>query len=120
MTKKEAAIVEIYTGVCMLTGKSRKYIYNYASELMGRPVLTHELASEELQQKSKKDFIKLCRHLTDVDKSMEQLLREGTATLSRAGNCISELMDRNAELEKENEQLRQVLKMKTDGGKSDE
>lgn len=67
MTKKEAAIVEMYTGVCMLTGDDRKYIYDYASELMGRPVMTHELASEGLRQKSKRDFINLCRSAEGAD-----------------------------------------------------
>ena len=69
MTKKEAAIVEIYSGCCMLTGTDRKYVYEYASSLLGRAVFTHELASraKELHEKSKADFIKLCKNLKDSE-----------------------------------------------------
>lgn len=67
MTKREAAIVEFYTGVFMLAGDDRKYAYKYASELIGRPILTHEfvLLSNELKEKSKADFIELCKNLED-------------------------------------------------------
>lgn len=51
MTKREAAIIELYTGICMLTGDDRKYVYAYARELMGRPILTHELSDEMLKEK---------------------------------------------------------------------
>ena len=47
MTKREAAIIELYTGICMLTGDDRKYVYAYARELIGRPILTHESAHAE-------------------------------------------------------------------------
>ncbi len=64
MTIRECAIVEAYTGYCMLSGDNTKYAYQYLEELLGRPVLTHELASEKMQsiihQKSKPDFMKLC------------------------------------------------------------
>lgn len=67
MTKSEAAIIETYTGVCMLTGDDRKYVYEYASKLIGRPIFTHEFATmaEELEAKSKSDFINLCKNLED-------------------------------------------------------
>lgn len=69
MTKKEAAIVEIYTGYCMLAGADRKYAYKYASNLLGRAIFTHEFAlkAKELHEKSKADFIKLCRNLKDSE-----------------------------------------------------
>lgn len=69
MTKREAAIIEVYTGFCMLTGDDRKYVYEYASLLLGRDILTHEFIfkAEELQQKSKDDFIELCRSLKDSE-----------------------------------------------------
>ena len=65
MTKSEAAIIEIYTGVCMLTGDDRKYVYKYASKLIGRPIFTHEFVTmaEELKAKSKSDFVNLCKNL---------------------------------------------------------
>lgn len=51
MTKHEAAIVETYTGTCMLTGDDRKYMYEYAKEWLGRPIFTHEflLFADELK-----------------------------------------------------------------------
>ena len=65
MTPRERAIVETYTGICMATGEQRDEVYKYMSEIMGRPVYTHELAlnevQEELKAKSKEDFINLCR-----------------------------------------------------------
>lgn len=65
MTKQEAAIVEVYTGICMLTGEDRKYVYQYAYKLMGRPVYTHELASNQMKNLSRSDFIALCQSLTE-------------------------------------------------------
>ena len=67
MTKHEAAIVEIFTGVCMLTGNDRKYVYEYADKLIGRPIMTHELLEfeTELKEKGREDFINLCKNLTD-------------------------------------------------------
>lgn len=61
MTKKEKAIVELYTGVCMLTGNDRDCIYSLAEKVMGRPVYTHELYSEEVKEKIKPLFIELCK-----------------------------------------------------------
>lgn len=65
MTKREAAIVETFTGICMLTGDDRKYAYEYAEKLIGRPIFTHEfvLLANELKEKSKADFIELCKNL---------------------------------------------------------
>ena len=64
MTDRERAIVEIYTGICMLTGNKRNEVYKYMEEIMGHPVFTHELADKQIQQelkeKAKPDFLKLC------------------------------------------------------------
>lgn len=67
MTKHEAVIVEIFTGFCMLTGNDRKYVYEYAEKLIGRPIMTHEFLTfeTELKEKSREDFINLCKNLTD-------------------------------------------------------
>lgn len=68
MTYRECAIVEAYTGYCMLTGDKRQYIYQYLEELLGRPVFTHELANHKMQEvihnKSKPDFMNLCATAT--------------------------------------------------------
>lgn len=69
MTFRECAIVEAYTGYCMLTGDKTKYVYEYLQELLGRPVWTHELANPKMQsiihEKSKPDFMNLCARATE-------------------------------------------------------
>lgn len=65
MTKHEAAIIEIYTGVCMLTGNDVKYAYEYAEKLLGFPIWSHEFPkyADKLKELSKPDFVELCRNL---------------------------------------------------------
>lgn len=62
MTDREKAIVMTYTGVCMLTGDKFNIFHQYVDEILGRPVQTLELPSlgDEIKNKSKLDFIKLC------------------------------------------------------------
>ena len=64
MTDREKAIVEAYTGFVMLTGDKIGIFYKYGEEKLGRPIMTHELASKGVQEAiknaSKDDFIKLC------------------------------------------------------------
>ena len=66
MTKRECAIVETYTGICMCAGDDRKYAYEYASELIGRPIYTHEFGelADKLRELSKPDFVRLCKEST--------------------------------------------------------
>lgn len=70
MNKRECAIVEAYTGICMLAGTERKYFYEYLQEKFNRPVYTHELADKSFQDEVKeaaaKDFINLCRNATNI------------------------------------------------------
>ena len=65
MTLEERVIVETYTGYCMRSGDERNAVYKYMEKLLGRPVYTHELAQESvvkmLQEKSKDDFVNLCK-----------------------------------------------------------
>jgi hypothetical protein len=60
MKKREAAIVAAYTGVML---GSFSDLHEYIEEIMGRPVFTHELGSEEMtdvvKQAAKKDFVSL-------------------------------------------------------------
>ena len=42
MTKHEAVVIEMFTGICMLTGDDRKYAYEYAKKLLEFPIMTHE------------------------------------------------------------------------------
>lgn len=62
MTNREKAIVMAYTGFVMLCGNQLSIFYKYVEELFGRPVYTHELPelADEIQRRSKPDFIKLC------------------------------------------------------------
>lgn len=64
MTDHEKAIVSAYTGVAMLTGEKFSIFHKYIEDICGRPIWTHELANEkvvnEIKEKSKPDFIRLC------------------------------------------------------------
>lgn len=68
MTKREAAIVSVYTGV--LIGDFSDF-HAYAEEVMGRPIFTHEFPNiaDELKEKSKKDFMNI--KITDCKESKE-------------------------------------------------
>ena len=65
MTDREKAIVMAHTGICMLAGEKFGVFHAYIEDIMGRPVYTHELAiqsiSDEIKEKSRDDFIKLCK-----------------------------------------------------------
>lgn len=68
MTERECAIVEAYTGICMLAGEKRYLAYKYEAEIMGRPVWTHEWANPEtvaaIKEAARPDFVELCRTAT--------------------------------------------------------
>lgn len=63
MTQREKAICELFTGICFCAGDQRGAVYEYAEELLGRPVMTHDflLCAEELKEKARPDFVALCR-----------------------------------------------------------
>lgn len=69
MTNREAAIIMAYTGTAMLAGDELKYFYYYLEEIMGRPVLTHELAdrglAEEIKCRAQPDFIDICKRIRE-------------------------------------------------------
>ena len=67
MTKQEAVIVEVYTGICMLAGDDRRLVYEYAEKLLGHPIFTHELSeyAGKLKKLSKPDFVEICTRLSD-------------------------------------------------------
>jgi hypothetical protein len=62
MKLNEAIVISAYTGVACC---QFKYVHEYIEEVLGRPVLTHELAShsvwEEIKEKAKDDFLEICR-----------------------------------------------------------
>ncbi len=65
MTKHECAVIMAYTGITMLQGEDFGIFHQYIEEKLGKPVWTHELASEEMtfriKEVCKEDFLKLCR-----------------------------------------------------------
>lgn len=62
MTNREKAIIMAHTGICTLTGDKFQIFHKYVEDIMGRPVMTHELLflGDEIKEKSKADFIALC------------------------------------------------------------
>ena len=62
MTDKEKAIVMAHTGICMLKGDKFQIFHKYVEDIMGRPIMTHEIGwlEDEIKEKSKADFIALC------------------------------------------------------------
>lgn len=62
MTTQEKIIVSAYTGVLMCEFSD---MVKYVEKILGRRVFTHEFAEEEvckeIKEKSKADFLKLCR-----------------------------------------------------------
>lgn len=68
MTKQECAIIMAHTGIAMLIGEDISIFHKYIEDIMGRPVWLHELADknivEEIKNKSRDDFIKLCSTAT--------------------------------------------------------
>ena len=69
LTKKEAAVIEAYTGVAMLVGDDRKYLYDYLSEVVGIPVYTHEIPHivDVYKDEVKRDFVEICKSISDAD-----------------------------------------------------
>ena len=61
MTQEERLIVSAYTGVTMTDFDK---IQEYISKVLGRPIFTHELASEtiqaEIKEAVKDKFLALC------------------------------------------------------------
>ena len=65
MTDREKAIVMAYTGYTMLAGDKLGIYYQYVQEKLGRSVMTHELAYEEVQdaikEAAKEDFVAIAK-----------------------------------------------------------
>ena len=65
MTDREKAIVMAYTGYTMLSGDKLGIYYKYVQEKLGRSVMTHELAYQEVQgaikEAAKEDFIAIAK-----------------------------------------------------------
>ena len=69
MTKHECAVVTAYTDISMLKGNDLKYLYDYLSGFIGRPVHTHELpaVAAAYREQIKEGFLELCRNAKEAD-----------------------------------------------------
>lgn len=69
MTKHECAIVTAYTDISMLRGDDLKYLYDYLSGFIGRPVYTHEIPAVAMayREQIREDFLDLCRNAKESD-----------------------------------------------------
>lgn len=67
MTKHECAVVTAYTEISMLKGDDLKYLYDYLSDFIGRPVYTHEIpaVASAYREQIREDFLAICRNATD-------------------------------------------------------
>ena len=67
MTKREAVVIQAYTGIAMLVGDDFKIFTKYCEDLLGHPIFTHEYpdCEEEIKKLGKPDFIEICRNLED-------------------------------------------------------
>lgn len=74
MTDKEKAIVMAYTGICMLTGNKFQIFHKYVEDIMGRPIMTHEIGflANAIKEKSKADFIALCKDESGLESEEEE------------------------------------------------
>lgn len=52
MNKREAQVISLFTG--FLIAPTFSWVHEYAEELLGRPVFTHEFASKALSEELKK------------------------------------------------------------------
>lgn len=70
MTKNEAAVIMAYTGQVMLAGDDFDIFHLYIQKILKRPVFTYELGSEsvwdEIKEKSKNDFLDICKNAVDT------------------------------------------------------
>ena len=91
MTDREKAIVMAYTGVVMLAGDKLSTFHKYIEDICGRPIWTHELASlkvwEEIKEKSKNDFLKICATSDETRPTGEWLFKKITDDYRVYGQC---------------------------------
>lgn len=65
MTKHECAVITAYTDISMLKGNDLKYLYDYLSGIISRPVYSHEIPAVIDQYRNtaiRNDFLALCRN----------------------------------------------------------
>ena len=67
--RHECAVVTAYTEISMLKGNDLKYLYDYLSGFIGRPVYSHEIpaVAEAYKEQIREDFLALCRNAKEAD-----------------------------------------------------
>lgn len=95
MTDREKAIVMAHTGICMLAGDKFQIFHQYVEDILGRPVQTIEIGMEsiadEIKEKSREDFIALCRE--------EQKSKPGYISIDDAMSAFDDFMCNDIEPE---------------------
>ena len=66
MTKKEGAIISVFTGIMV---GSFSDMHEYSEKIMGTPIFTHQFGSKEfcekIKEKARPDFIALYEGITE-------------------------------------------------------
>ena len=66
MNKREAAVISAYTGILCCKFST---VHEYAEEVLGRPVYTHEFAFNDftvkLKEAAKWEFITICQRVIE-------------------------------------------------------
>ena len=68
MTKQECAIIQAYTGVCMLSDDDMDIFYSYLEYLYGYPVFIEMIPvlEEDIKRRAENDFLQICAMAFDV------------------------------------------------------
>lgn len=71
MTDREKVIVSAHTGVVMLPEDKVFMLFDYFEELLGRRITIYDLqfkeVSDQIKEKSKPEFLEICRREADAD-----------------------------------------------------
>ena len=94
MTDREKAIVMAYTGICMLKGEKIDVFYQYLDELYDRPVYTHEWVTLDIKEKSKSDFLQLCKE-EEPERKNGKWIKDGHHT--QCNQCGISICDKDRE-----------------------
>ena len=75
MTDKEKAVVMAFTGIVMLEGEKFSFFHKYIEDICGRQIYSHEMGDkklwDEIKEKSKDDFVAMCRSADPIDRVLE-------------------------------------------------
>lgn len=89
MTDREKAIVMAHTGICMLVDDKFQIFHKYVEDIMGRPIMTHEmgLLIDEIKERSKADFIELGEDRSSSEEPCEDVINRQAAQAKIKSIC---------------------------------